>query len=254
MQKITEKLKKDKTLKWILLALLIAVFSIVRLKYTKMGNEERFLPVSSATLEVPKFSIYKEECCMYTVTFKSFQNVKLLQKELDKIMEQYEKIECGEKNYYYDSKHDITIESYGIEKGLFLNEFYFLFSKGKDTTNCPISNEKEMKKVATYTDDQNKNHTIYINCPTCFSLQKGNEGFVTIEKWLETHDNGLDDLIKELEQDVNTGKVKKQIYKDGGTILYQSKTIGLLKCNTLDGNQDIYIGDKDLTYENDYCK
>lgn len=126
-----KKLTKEKILKWILLILLIVVFFVIRTRYTVMGNEERFLPISSATLKVPKFSIYKEECCMYSVTFKSFQNINLLKKELDKIMNDYEKIKDEEKTYYYDKEHDLTITEYGVVKGWFLNEYYIVFSKGK---------------------------------------------------------------------------------------------------------------------------
>ncbi|MBQ8891310.1 MAG: hypothetical protein IJ068_00385 [Bacilli bacterium] len=45
-------------------------------------------------------------------------------------------------------------------------------------------------------------------------------------------------------------------YKDGGSILYKSKKydIALLKCNTLDGNKDIYIGDSNMSYDNDMCR
>lgn len=132
MKKGKEKITKNNLLKWILLGLLIAISFFVIIKYTPVATTERFLPVSKTTLKVPKFSIYKEECCMYVVTFQSFQNVKLLQKELDKIMEQYEKIKCGEKNYYYDKEQDITIFRYGVEKGLLLNEFYIELGKGKE--------------------------------------------------------------------------------------------------------------------------
>lgn len=43
-------------------------------------------------------------------------------------------------------------------------------------------------------------------------------------------------------------------YKDGGTKLYRSDTISLLKCNTIEGNKDIYIGDTNLEYEESFCK
>lgn len=131
MKKVKEKFTKNKLLKWIFLGLLVAVLFTIRARYTSMGNEERFLPVSSATLNVPKFSIYKEECCMYSVTFKSFQNIELLKKELNKIMKDYEKIESNGKTYYYDKEHDLTITEYGTNKGWFLNEFYIVFDKGK---------------------------------------------------------------------------------------------------------------------------
>ncbi len=64
----------------------------------------------------------------------------------------------------------------------------------------------------------------------------------------------MDDFIELLEQETSLEKMKKEIYKDGETVLYHSDSIGILKCNTLDGNQDIYIGDNNLIYEERYCK
>lgn len=43
-------------------------------------------------------------------------------------------------------------------------------------------------------------------------------------------------------------------YKDGGTKLYKNDTISIIKCNTIDGNKDIYIGDTNLEYQENYCK
>ena len=239
-----EKLSKNKILIGTVAVLLIGVFLSAR--YISMGTSEQFLPVSSATLTIPKFSIYVKECCMTSVTFKSFQNLKLLQKELDKIMNDYEKINCGE-NTYYDKEHDLTITEYGIKKGVILNEFYITFDKGK--TKC--ENKTEMEEVARFTKEE-KEHAIYTNCPTCFSKWNGN--FTTIEDYIKEYEN-LDEIINKLEQEVEEKKVTKEIYKDGGTILYKGRrTFSLLKCHTLDGNEDIYIGDSSLNYEENYCK
>ena len=44
------------------------------------------------------------------------------------------------------------------------------------------------------------------------------------------------------------------MYKDGGSIMYKNNDIAILKCNTVSGNKDIYIGKSNLRYESDYCK
>ncbi len=33
----------------------------------------------------------------------------------------------------------------------------------------------------------------------------------------------------------------------GGSIIYQYGNYTIIKCNTLDGNRDVYIGSKDMT-------
>lgn len=56
----------------------------------------------------------------------------------------------------------------------------------------------------------------------------------------------LNNILERMEQ--------KDIYKDGGTKLYQKDDIKILLCNTIDGNKDVYIGDNSLTYEDNFCK
>ena len=46
----------------------------------------------------------------------------------------------------------------------------------------------------------------------------------------------------------------KETYYDGGTKLYKGENLTLVKCNTLAGNKDVYIGNKDFKYEQGYCK
>ena len=46
----------------------------------------------------------------------------------------------------------------------------------------------------------------------------------------------------------------KEQYRDGGSIMYERDDLRVLKCNTADGNKDIYIGYNNLEYKKDYCK
>ena len=65
-------------------------------------------------------------------------------------------------------------------------------------------------------------------------------------KTYQTFDDSINNLIDDMEL-IDT-------YKDGGSKLYKSDTISLLKCNTIEGNKDIYIGDTNLEYQENYCK
>ena len=49
---------------------------------------------------------------------------------------------------------------------------------------------------------------------------------------------------------------KQSILKDGGTIIFKNKdkNITLIKCNTIDGNKDIYIGNYNLNFKSNMCK
>lgn len=52
-----------------------------------------------------------------------------------------------------------------------------------------------------------------------------------------------------------------EIFKDGGTTIYRDKNkklssngFTMIKCNTLDGNKNIYFGTSNLEYKEDFCK
>ncbi len=65
-------------------------------------------------------------------------------------------------------------------------------------------------------------------------------------KTYQTFDDSINNLTNSMKL-VDT-------YKDGGTKLYKNDSIALIKCNTIDGNKDIYIGDINLEYEESFCK
>ena len=57
-------------------------------------------------------------------------------------------------------------------------------------------------------------------------------------------------LFRSLEAELNDGGTK--IYEDADN--YTDNGLTLIKCNTLDGNRDIYIGPKDMEYQESFCK
>lgn len=85
---------------------------------------------SGKILDIPKFSILSEECCMYNATFKSIRSYSSLKAEIQTIFSQYEKINCEGKDYFYSEKEDFTITDYGLKKGLIFSEYYVTYSKG----------------------------------------------------------------------------------------------------------------------------
>ncbi len=44
------------------------------------------------------------------------------------------------------------------------------------------------------------------------------------------------------------------LYRDGGSTLISNNGLSILKCHTTEGNTDIYIGSKDMGYEEGFCK
>lgn len=72
--------------------------------YTSIENQEIF---------IPKYSYFKEVCCMYVAYFYSLKSKNDLQKEIDDYMKDFKYFENDE-TYGY-KKDDLFIQEYGVE-------------------------------------------------------------------------------------------------------------------------------------------
>lgn len=246
----------------------ILILTLLCLIHIPYGTTNYTMPNSNIVLKVPKFSSFKEECCMFSASFQSFRSKFSLQLELEKIMTGYEKMECHNKTVYYDKKADITIHDYGVESGFFFRKFYITYDKGKPTNNeCSVvtdatktkyqidyrlKNERDICYHSEKFQYWNKDGNIYDVYYQCFGdilFQSGMNKMHYLNDMLSRGWISMDDVINFLEYQVIQGKAKKQEFKDGGSIMYMTKDFHLLKCNRLMGNQDIYIGSTNMKYD-----
>lgn len=256
------------------LTILILVLLILCLKYISFGITTYEMPNSGITLEIPKLSIFKEECCMYSASFKTFRSKSVVQKELDNIINKYEKKICNHRIIYYDKKHDITITEYGVESGKLMTNFYIVYDKGMPTNSeCnrvtditkieyryyPIPDDipRELKVWYQYLNSNGKKYDVYANWTGCLAIKPGtrldDNHYQYFEGMLDASYMSMGMLIEFLEYQVNNNLATKEIHDDGEATLYKNKDFSLLKCNTSSGNQDVYISDQ-LEYKEEYCK
>lgn len=109
-----------------------------------------------------------------------------------------------------------------------------------------IEIEKSEKCEGTKLYYNTKEMDIYTHCVDSVKIKRDN-GFDELSKLFETNTT-VDGIIENM--------TKKEIYKDGGSTLYvdEINDVAILKCQTTDGNRDIYIGDKNMKYEETFCK
>lgn len=105
-----------------------------------------------------------------------------------------------------------------------------------------FQNQNECNKPQLLLTKNDKN--IYTYCPENTKV-KINKKEIELKKYIEDNDEAIDKIIKTLELE--------DIFSDGGTQIYKGD-ITLIKCNTLDGNKDIYIGNKNLKFKPNFCK
>lgn len=108
-----------KALIGIVLVLVLFICIFLGLKYVSLGTKNARLGATLISIEVPKLSSLKSECCEYEAIFKTIRGKDVIEKELNNIMNKYMKVSCNGRDYYYDMKNNITYTDYEVtSKGI----------------------------------------------------------------------------------------------------------------------------------------
>ena len=115
-----------------------------------------------------------------------------------------------------------------------------------------ISSENNDKNIKFKEYLKLDNETIYLaeNASELFIVENKNQ--TSLRKYVINSTESMNKSIESITNLLN----KQSILKDGGTIIFKNKdkNITLIKCNTIDGNKDIYIGDYNLNFKSNMCK
>lgn len=112
----------------------------------------------------------------------------------------------------------------------------------KKDFHIEYQNQSECNKPKLLLSKEGRN--IYTYCLEDTSI-KINDEKTELKSYIEDNPDAVDEII-------NTLKLEDTL-KDGGTQIYKGD-ITLIQCNTLDGNKDIYIGNKDMKFKQNFCK
>ena len=200
-------------------------------------------------------------CLVMLVVTTGCNNEKVSIKELnkinDKITEFY--INNNEKagnlgSHYVDEENKVVVvelinntkeEQEKFRKEIIDSEYIkFIQGSQQDNQQIKITKTKECdNQVIEYY--QYGEQKVYLVCLDDIKLND-----VTLKDYFskayQTFNDSINSLINNMEL--------IDAYKDGGTKLYKNDTIAIIKCNTTLGNKDIYIGDTNLEYQENYCK
>lgn len=65
---------------------------------------------------------------------------------------------------------------------------------------------------------------------------------MSLEKALKSGKMTLDGIIQKANKDEKEGKIRAEMYKEGGSMEYHYKDYTIIKCHSTSGNSDVYIG------------
>lgn len=74
-----------------------------------------------------------------------------------------------------------------------------------------------------------------------------NEKEISLRDALVENKITMEEIIAKANNDLRDGKITGDTYKDGGSMIYKYDTYTIIKCHTLDGNRDVYIGTPNMT-------
>lgn len=106
---------------------------------------------------------------------------------------------------------------------------------------------REIKTIVKKNEIVNIRYNVYSYGGDVFI--KINDKKIELREALLNNKINMDEIIKKANIDLNTGKIKGDMYKDGGTMRYIYDNYTILKYNTLDGNIDMYIGKINIPYD-----
>ena len=100
----------------VFLILMIIVVPLMFLLTNKTFFKTTYIGVQKQEIFIPRFSYFKDECCMTAATFYSLKTKRQLKREID--------------NYLKDFKYFENDETYGYEKGDLFIQSYEVIDKG----------------------------------------------------------------------------------------------------------------------------
>lgn len=113
-------------------------------------------------------------------------------------------------------------------------DFDLSVKKSDKKTKSKILNNQELYK-------NNSDFDLYYYGLDEVSISVDNKT-MSLEDALKSGKMTIDGILAKANQDVSNGKIKSEMYKDGGTTEWYYDTYTIIKCHSLDGNRDVYIG------------
>ena len=182
---------------------------------------------SLKVLEIPNLVKFKEEVSASEVKFQTLRSKWGLQKDINKFLSKYQKINCDGKTYYYNEEKDFTVSRYEIKKK-WLNEISIYYAIGN---TCDI--DTSLKKIELipqeYTIEEAKNDGY-------FGIENGKYfNKDAYDEFKEDSDNGISSILRIITLTENKDLIITDLH-------YENKKFKVVRDATRDrNNKENYI-------------
>lgn len=111
--------------------------------------------------------------------------------------------------------------------------------------------DQKLYKILDKTETEKYDYNIYAYEGSVNILINNEE--ISLKQALLENKITMDEIIAKANEDLANKKIKGDMYRDGGSMLYQYDNYTIIKCHTLDGNRNVYIGTPEMSI-NDFIK
>ena len=110
-----------------------------------------------------------------------------------------------------------------------------------------IANDKKKAKILNNQElyKDNSNFDLYYYGLDEVNIFVDNQE-MSLEAALKSGKMTIEGILARANQDESDGKIKSAMYKDGGTTEWYYEDYKIIKCHSLDGNRDVYIGIQEM--------
>lgn len=98
-----------------------------------------------------------------------------------------------------------------------------------------------------------ENQNIYTYCLNSISINDGNQ-VIELKNYYRRNTEVIDEIINTLSFIDTYEDGGSKLYRDNGNTGFTNHGLAIIKCNTIEGNQDIYIGPLKMKYESTFCE
>lgn len=154
---------------------------------------------------------------------------------------------------YYGLGYSITdckncLEPNKISVNPFYLSSYAWFIETSNISNIEVVKSEKCDSKAKLYSKLDNNRNLYTYCIDEIKIIEENDNLADLKDYLKIYDDAIYHLIE------NYTNQSKASYDDGGTKIYSGDDFNILVCHTISGNNDVYIGIKEMGYNKEFCK
>lgn len=215
----------------------ISDITVVQNQATKSGNSQN--------------ADNQEKVYFYGKIIESNQNSIVVEpNEDEEIRKSADKISIAlEKNldYMYEVGTNVKITYNGVIMETYPAQVEAMDIEIKSAENFEIhfvnqqhESRDKVRPILEKTETEKYDYNIYAYLGEVNIVINGKE--MSLREALLENKITMDEMIAKANEDVDSEKIKGDMYKDGGSMIYRYEEYTIIKVHNLDGNRDVYIG------------